>query len=161
MNEAATTPFDSEASYRAAIDVVLAGAQDEIRIFDQDLLQMQLESRERVARLVAFLTGGERRRLRIVVHDTGPIEQRMPRLIEMIRLHGHLIETRRTPDHLRHLADRWVLADGRHGTIRFHADHARGKLVTHMPDDIAPWWRRSEDLWGECEPCSPGATVGL
>ena len=53
----------------------------------------------------------------------------MPRLIALMRDYGTPVEVRATPEHLRHLADRWVLADGRSGTIRFHADHARGKCI--------------------------------
>ena len=161
ITTASNTPFDSEATYRASIDVVIAIAQNEIRIFDRDLQQMQIENPQRIAQLVAFLTGGKDRKLRLFLHETGLIEQRMPRLTEVLRNYGHLVETRRTPDNLRHLADCWVLADQCHGVIRFHADHARGKLVTQIPEEISPWWRRSEDLYEECELCFPGATVGL
>jgi hypothetical protein len=161
MNAALVCPFDSETTYRAAIDTTLAAARQEIRIFDRDLVQMGLGDRGRVALLTEFLAAGRDRRLRIVMHDIGPLEQRLPRLVDLIRRYGHLIETRRTPDHLRHLADRWLLADGAHGTIRFHADHARGKLVTNMPTEVEPWWRRFDDLWQESEACFPGATTGL
>jgi hypothetical protein len=161
VNTPLTHPFDSESAYRAAIDVTLAAARSEIRIFDRDLLQMGLGERDRIALLTEFLAGGRDRRLRIVVHDVTPLEQCLPRLIELMRWRGHLIETRRTPDHMRHLADCWVLADGSHATIRFHADHARGKLISNLPTEVEPWWRRFDDLWLECEMCTPGATTGL
>jgi hypothetical protein len=154
-------PFDSEAAYRAAIDTTLAAARHEIRIFDHDLLQMALGDKDRAAQIAAFLAGGKDHRLRIVLHDTGPLEQRLPRLIDLIRLYGHLAEVRRTPDHLRHLTDRWLLADGNHGVVRFHGDHARGKLLIAAPTEVAPWWRRFDDLCEESEICSPGATTGL
>lgn len=161
MTAALTHPIDSERAYRAAIDVTLAAARAEIRIFDRDLLQMELGERPRVALLADFLAGGRDRRLRIVVRDIVPLEQRLPRLIELMRLRGHMIETRRTPEHLQYLADCWLLADGMHGAIRFHVDHARGKLVTNVAAEIEPWWRRFEDLWQECERCTPGTTTGL
>jgi hypothetical protein len=161
MNEALVYSFESEAAYRAAIDTTLAAARKEIRIFDRDLLQMGLAERGRVRLLEAFLSAGRDRRLCIVLHDIEALEQQMPRLIDLIRLHRHLVEFRRTPDHLRHLADRYVLADEMHGAIRFHADHARGKLVTSLPTELAPWWRRFDDLWQESEVCSPGTTTGL
>jgi hypothetical protein len=161
MNAAFLGPIDSEAAYRAAIDSTLAVARLEIRIFDRDLVQMGLGDRDRIALLTEFLRAGRDRQLRIVMHEVEPIEQRLPRMLDLIRRYGHLIETRRTPDHLRHLADRCVLADAAHGAIRFHADHARGKLVTNMPNEIEPWWRRFDDLWHESEACSPGATTGL
>jgi hypothetical protein len=161
MNTPLTQPFDTEGAYRAAIDVTLASARRELCIFDRDLLRMGLGDRNRIALLTEFLAAGRDQRLRIVLHDFAPLESQLPRLIELMRLRSHLIETRRTPDHLRHLADCWVLADAAHGAIRFHADHARGKLVGNQPQEIEPWWRRFEELWHECEPCSPGTTTGL
>lgn len=161
MTAVLTHPIDSERAYRAAIDVTLAAARSEIRIFDRDLLQMGLGERDRVALLADFLAGSRDRRLHIVIHDIVPLEQRLPRLIELMRLRGHMIETRRTPDHLRHLADCWLLADSAHGAIRFHADHARGKLIANLATEIEPWWQRFDDLWQESERCAPGATTGL
>jgi len=161
VNAPLTHPFDTEAAYRAAIDVVLTAARSEIRIFDRDLLQMALGKRERVALLADFLAGGRDRRLCIVLHDIAPLERFLPRLIELMRLRGHMIETRKTPDNLRNLTDCWLLADGAHGAIRFHVDHPRGKLVTDLAPEIEPWWRRFDDLWQECEMCTPGATTGL
>jgi hypothetical protein len=161
MNAPLVCPFEGEAAYRAAIDATLKMAQREIRIFDRDLLRMGLGDRDRVALLAAFLSAGGGRTLKIVLHEIEPLEQQMPRLVDLIRLHGHLLEVRRTPDHLRHLADRCVLVDEMHGTIRFHADHARGKVVRDLPTEIEPLWRRFEDLWQESEVCSPGTTTGL
>lgn len=161
MNEALVCPFESEVAYRAAIDATIVAARSEIRIFDRDLLQMKLAERGRVGLLATFLSADGDRRLRVVLHDVEPLEQQMPRLIDLIRLHRHLVEFRRTPDHLRHLADRYVLADEMHGALRFHADHARGKMITNMPSELAPWWRRFDDLWQESEVCSPGTTTGL
>lgn len=153
--------IDSERSYLEAIDATLAVARNEIRIFDRNLARMAFGRPARAGRLREFLTGAPDRRLLIVVHEIDALEREMPGIVDLIRLYGHLIETRITPDHLRHLADCWVLADQMHGAIRFHADHARGKWVTAVPAEIAPWWRRAEDLWLESQPCFPGAATGL
>lgn len=153
--------IDSETSYLEAIDATLAVARREIRVFDGDLTRMALGTRSRTELLKEFLAGAPDRRLLIVVHDIAPLEREMPRIIDLIKVYGHMIETRITPEHLRHLTDCWVLADQAHGTIRFHADHARGKWVAGMPAEVAPWWRRADDLWLEAQPCFPGATTGL
>ena len=58
-------------------------------------------------------------------------------------------------DHLRHLADRFVLADAAHGAIRFHADHARGKRISADTREIHPYWQRFDDLWLESHVCTP------
>jgi hypothetical protein len=154
-------PFASEAAYRNAISTTLAVAQREIRIFDGDLAGMGLENREQIDLLTEFLSANRRRSLHIVVHDDDWLRRHAPRLINLLRLFGHAIAVRRTPEHLRHLTDRWVLADAAHATIRFHADQPRGKQVWNDEREVAPRWQRADDLWQESEPCSPAAVTGL
>lgn len=153
--------FESEADFRTAVDHTLATAQHEIRIFDSDLARMGLADSRHVAMISAFLGANRNRRIRIVLHDAEPLEARMPRLVALIRNNVHAIAVRRTPDHLRQLADCWLLADGVHGALRFHADHPRGKRITNSAAEIGPWWQRFDALWEESEPCSPGAVTGL
>jgi hypothetical protein len=160
MNEAIEL-FESEAGYRAAIDLTLAAARHEVRIFDGDLSRMGLEDSTHVAILGDFLAANRNRRIRIVLHDIDPLERRMPRLVTLLRDHLHAVAVRRTPEHLRHLSDSWLLADETHGAIRFHADHPRGKRISASAAEIRPWWQRFDALWEESGPCSPGAVTGL
>ncbi len=153
--------FDSEAGYRAAIACTLASAQREIRIFDRDLSHMGFDEIAQVELLNRFLSASTLCRLQVVVHDLAPLQSRLPRLLSLLRDHAHHVEVRQTPEHLRHLADCWVLTEQGNGTIRFHADHARGKLVTATPTETEPWWQRANDLWNESAPCTPWATAGL
>jgi hypothetical protein len=153
-------PFDSEAGYRAAIDATIQAACLELRLFDGDLERLALDEASRNALLLAFLADDQSRRLRMIVHDPTPLRTRHPRLLNLIRLHGHQIEIRQTPDHLRHLADRFVLADASHGVIRFHAEHARGKQVSADTREIHPYWQRFDDLWLESQVCTP-STAGI
>lgn len=160
MNEAIEL-FDSEAGYRAAIDRTLSAARREIRIFDRDLARMGLDDSSHVAALGSFLAASRNSRIRIVLHDTDVLERRMPRLVALMRDHAHAVAVRRTPEHLRHLTDCWLLADGEHAAVRFHADQPRGKCIAGSEAETHPWWRRFDDLWEESEPCSPGAVTGL
>jgi hypothetical protein len=153
-------PFDSEAGYRAAIDATIQSARRELRLFDGDLERMALDDAARSAMLLQFLSGDQTRRLHMVVHDPAPLRARHPRLLNLIRSHGHQIEIRQTPDHLRHLADRFVLADAAHGAIRFHADRPRGKRIGDDTKEIHPYWQRFDDLWLECQVCTP-STAGI
>lgn len=161
MSDATTSPFDSEAGYREAIDATLALACREIRVFDRDLARMALEAPARIALLERFLAGGTGRRLHVVLHDIEPLERRSPRLLALLRRFGHQMAVRRTPDHLRHLADCLVLADEAHGAIRFHADHAHGKRFADAGPAVQPYWQRFDDLWEASQPVSPGTTTGL
>jgi hypothetical protein len=160
MSESVVQAFDSEAGFRAGIDLTLAAACKELRVFDRDLGRMGLETPTRIAALTTFLASGHGR-LKMVLHDTSLLEQRSPRLVGLIRHYGHAIEVRRTPDHLRQVSDCWVLADQSCAAIRFHIDHPRGKLLMASPVDVRPWWDRFDELWEASEACSPGATTGL
>ena len=153
--------FDTEAGFRAAIDLTLATAQREIRVFDRDLAHTGLSDRMHAELLTNFLKGGRSRRLRIVLHDTDWIERNAPRLLSLLRLYSHAIEVRQTPEHLRELTDCWVLADEANGAIRHHADHPRGELVADSPADLQAWWQRFDDLWEASEPRTPGSVTGL
>lgn len=156
-----TTSFDSETDYRAAIALVITAARKEIRIFDRTLEPMGLELRSSVDRLRKFLVTNSHNRLRIIVHDVSPLQTRMPRLLALLRDQACQVDVRVTPEHLRRLADCWVLADMEAGTVRFHAEHARGKCAMAAPAEIKPWWQRADDLLNECESCTPWAVVGL
>lgn len=160
MNET-TELFDTETGYRAAIDRTLALAEREIRIFDRDLSRMGLDDAAHVAALGTFLAAGRNRRIRIVLHDTERLERRMPRLLALFRDHVHAVEVRRTPEHLRRVAECGLLADATHGAIRFHSEQPRGRSVVASEAEIRPWWLRFADLWEASEHCSPGAVTGL
>lgn len=154
-------PFDSESGYRAAIALTIASALREIRIFDHDLLNMAIEERARIELLTGFLAAGPDRHLQVILHDPAPLQSRLPRLLTLMRDHANQVKVRVTPEHLRTLADCWVIADQSSGTVRFHADQARGKRIMAMPKEISPWLQRANDLWLECEPRIPWATTGL
>jgi integrase len=156
-----SAPFDSEAGFRAAIALTLAGAQRELRIFDRNLALMGLDERAQAELLDRFLAAGRDRRLQIIVHDLTPLQSRLPRLLKLMRDYAQQLDVRVTPEHLRHLAECWLLADGSSGTIRFHGDHARGKVVAAIPTEIKRWWQRADDLAAESEACAPWAVAGL
>lgn len=161
MNERRITAIDSEAGFRQAIDDIIPLAEREIRIFSGDLTRIAPEEPARIAALEAFLAGDGQRRLRIVVHDREPIARQMPRFVDLATRRGHMIELRQSPDNLRNLADRFLLVDGSHGVVRFHADHPRGKQVLFDAKELGPWQQRFEDLWTASTPCPVTTPVGL
>ena len=160
MNPAYTL-LTSEAEYRQACDAVLARAEHEILIFDRDLRRLQLDHKLRLDSLVAFLTDDHLRRIRVVLHDPGPLNREAPRLMQLIARFAHLVEVRQSPDNLRHLADTHLLADDAHGVRRFHIDHPRSALVLDDPVYIHPWRERFEELWALSRPCLQINTTGL
>jgi hypothetical protein len=155
------TLLTSEAEYRQACDTVLARAERELLIFDHDLAAMQLDKKARVDLLIDFLQTDALRRVRIVLHDPGPIERDAPRLLRLIADFSHMIEARQSPDNLRHLADTHLLADGCHGVRRFHVDQPRSAIILHDRAYIHPWQQRFEELWQVSHPCLRLNMTGL
>jgi len=151
----------SEADYRQACDTILSRAEREILIFDRDLTALRLEDTTRLAVLKDFLQTDPMHRIRIVLHDPGPLERDAPRMMQLISRFSHVIYARRSPDNLRHLADTHLLADESHGVRRFHVDHPRSALILDDPDYINPWRQRFEELWELSHPCLTVNITGL
>jgi hypothetical protein len=151
----------SEAEYRRACDTVLGRAECELLIFDRDLRSLQLDHGTRLQSLSEFLAADRLRRIRIVLHDPGPLHRKTPRLMQLIARFSHLIDVRQSPDNLRHLADSHLLADDTHGVRRFHIEQPRSALVVDDPAYIHPWWQRFEELWELSHPCLQVNTTGL
>ena len=158
---AAYTLLTSEADYRAACDTILGLAEHQILIFDRDLVRLRLGERTRLEALAGFLGADSLRRIRVVLHDPGPLEHDMPRLMQLLARFSHSVDVRQSPDDMRHLADTHVLADEKHGVRRFHADQPRSALIVDDPAYIQPWQQRFDELWELSQPCLRFNTTGL
>ena len=155
------TPFQSEAEFRSALDSVIASATREIRIMDDKLERMMLDDKARAELLAQFLAASIKRRLYIVIHDPLYAETKCSRLRALIRRFPNAVEVRESSDALKHLADSFLIADETHGVIRFHRDHARGKILQNAGDEIRPWWQRFDELWRSGASCLSPTQSGL
>lgn len=153
--------FDTYEAYRQAVAMVVMQAQRELAIFDPDLRETGLESRSGADHLTRLLTMSRARQLRIVLHDPDHLERHCPRLIKLLQNYAHVASLRRSPEHLRNLTDCFVVADGRHAVIRFHADHARGKLLIAQDEQVGNWQRRFGELWETATVSSCITTLGI
>ena len=156
--------FDSEASYLAAIDFVLAQAKSSLQIFDADLVRMQLERPDRMALLTTFLCANVTPQLRIVIRDyqgASDMASRSPRLMELLERYSHLFTIRQAPENLLHLADCHVIADATHCARRFHIDFPRGALIAHDATQTLPWSQRFDELWELSQAWSGAARLTL
>ena len=156
-----TAPFDSEGSFRQAIDTVITAATQEIRVFDRNLTRIQLDQKDRAEAIERFLAGDHHRRLRIIVHDPEHCERYCPRLLAMLRRFSQAVEFRQSPSELRHLSECLLLADRTQAAVRFHSEHPRGKIILDAPEEVHPWWQRFADLWELSNPCLSSMRLGL
>lgn len=153
--------FDTYQGYRLALMEVVALAQTRIVVFDPDLSETELESLQGAAALARFLAARRGAQLQVVLHRSEHVERYCPRLLTLLRRHAHAIDMRRTPPDLRQITDCFAIADGRHGVIRFHADHPRGKLLLNCENEVADWQRRFDELRDLSTPTLAPTTLGL
>lgn len=156
-----SAPFESEAGFRQALDTVIAASVQEIRVFDQDLMRLALEQKDRAEAIGNFLAYDSNRRLRIVLHDPDYCQRYCPRLINLLRRFSQAVEFRQSPEELRHLAESYLLADRTQAAVRYHQGQARGKIILDAPEEVHPWWQRFEELWGLSAPCLSATRLGL
>ncbi len=153
--------FDTYQDYRQAVADLIALAQRELVIFDSDLGETGFESRARIESVTRFLNVHRDNSVRVVLHNPVRVERSCPRLMALLKLRGHSISFRQSPEDLRRLTDCFMAADRRHALIRFHADHARGKLLIEQPDDVGGRWKRFDALWEISSPSLSGTTLGI
>src|SRR3990170_782513 len=77
--------LDTRKEYREALERLTALAQCELRIFDADFSDLEINSPQKCELLRAFLLRGRNNRLYIAVHDTDYIRNYCPRLLNLLR----------------------------------------------------------------------------
>lgn len=155
------TRFDSMSDYQHAIDALMQTASRDLCVFDADLRVLDFGSRCRAEQLKAFLRSGRANRLRIVLHNTDYVERFCPRVINLLKQFSYCMEIRRTAPDLQQLKQCYVLADDGGGVLRFHTDHARGKIFLGLPDESRVWREHFEGLWEFAEPGFSATKLGL
>lgn len=143
-----------------AIDALIERVERRLRVFDIDLSWGSWSQATRAERLGAFL----RRRdalCEIVVHDTRFLERSCPRLIALLRHHGHAFSVLRTGPEARHAMDPLVIADDRHFLHRFHIDGARAAFAQDAPQAARPLVSRFEEIRATGEPGLTATVLGL
>jgi hypothetical protein len=153
--------FTSWTEYQAAADRVLALATRSIRIYDEDLAQLHLESDGRTDRLREFLAAGHPDSLRIALRNSSPLRQRQPLTMSILARFSHIAHAKQTAGQLAHLRDSMVIVDERHAVIRFDRDQPRSKLLEDDPDEVAPYLRRFNEIWDEGGDAVGPTTLGL
>lgn len=155
------TRVHSMSDYQRAIEALMHTASRDLCVFDADLRALDFGSRYRAEQLKAFLRSSRANRLRIVLHDTDYVERFCPRVINLLTQFSYCMEIRRTAPHLRQLKQCYVLADDGGGVVRFHTDHARGKIFLGLPAESKAWREHFEELWEFAEPGFSATKLGL
>lgn len=149
-----------EANYQQAIRQVIAHAERELLIFDQDLAKGDYASVAMFELLRDFLAKDRQNRLVMVLHDTSYFTQRCPRLFELLALYGHIMTVYETNDYAKVAKDSFVIADQKHYVRRFHIDQPRFRYAfDHV--EAAMLNKRFDELLAETSVTVSTTTLGL
>jgi sugar-specific transcriptional regulator TrmB len=151
----------SRGEYLEAVDQLLPMARREIRIFDPDLADLRLHIPERIAQLREFLVQGRHTRIYIALHKTEFVEQRAPRLMQLLGLFSANMVIQRTQGDATRVEDCFILVDELHVARRPVAAQPRGVVLTHDENEAARMRERFDHIWESSEPGVSAVTSGL
>jgi hypothetical protein len=154
------TPILGNAEYEAAIDTILQKASSRIRIFDQSLGK-EYNSSRRLGLLRDFLLASRRNSLQIVLHDIRTMDRNCPRILSLLRFHGHAISIHETHPTAKSVYDPFVVVDDRCFVHRFHFDEMRGRLGIDDPIGTHTFIERFAEIWEASSMAVSATTLGL
>jgi len=155
------TLLETKGDYERGFGRVLGLARRELRIFDPDLSELQLNSTERVETLSRFLRGGPNRRVLIALHDVDYVSRRCPRFMALLGIYSSSVFVYRTLGDAAKVQDCFALADGDHLVRRPVTAQPRGVLVINDPKECQPMRERFDEIWESSEPGVSANTTGL
>lgn len=135
-----------ERLYAEAINIILANAQHELLIFDQDLSHGDFASLEKYALIQQFLSKNITSRLTIILQSTTFFIEKCPRLFDLLALYGHKMIVHETSEAAKHAKDCFILADAQHYIKRIHIDQARFKYALNDEDSVEMLNTRFKEL---------------
>jgi len=136
-------------------------ARRELRVFDPDLSELDMNSEERIEALTRFLRESRARRIYIALHNVEHVTKRCPRLIRLLGSYTAGMFIYRTQGDAAKVQDCFALADGEHLVRRPVTTQPRGVLVLNDPKECQPMRERFDEIWESSEPAVSAATTGL
>ena len=140
---------------------ILRLASKSLRIFDDDLEKLKLETAGNAEILRQFLASSTQHVAQILVKNAEPLRRNSPRLMALLANHPLNLNVLVCPAHLESLNDSMVIADDQHALIRFHKDNVRSKAITDTPEECAPYANRFYEILREGGEQLSATTLGL
>ncbi|MBW8328901.1 MAG: hypothetical protein K0M48_07065, partial [Thiobacillus sp.] len=151
--------LETPAEFRAAFDTLLAGTHRQLRLYDRDLDLFDLDHAPRHAALRALCVAGGGRRIELLLDDISRVARSHPRLMQLVRDFGHVLEIRQADPDAPRPEQAFVLAD-RHGVVlradkaavhgTLHPDDARDAVLLHQ--EFKGMWQRAPGSHGAPTP---------
>ena len=153
--------FSTRREYREAFERVVELAQRELRIFDADFSDLEINSPQKTELLRAFLLRGRTNRLYIAVHDTDYIRHYCPRLLDLLRQFSDRMFIHQTQGEAARAQDCFVLADCLHVLRRPVRAQPRGTLKISDEHEGQGMQLRFCEIWDSAFPAISATTAGL
>jgi hypothetical protein len=153
--------LQTRSDYPEAFERLFGLARRELRIFDPDLSELEMNSASRVQTLTRFLRGSRTRRIYIALHDVAHVTKHCPRLIALLGSYTSAILIFQTHGDAAKVQDCFVLADGDHLVRRPVRTQPRGVLVLNDPKECQPMRERFDEIWESSLPGVSAITTGL
>jgi len=147
--------------YRDAFERLIGLAQRELRIFDADFSDLEINSPREYELLRAFLLRGRNNRLYIALHDTDHIRNYCPRLLELLRQFSDRMFIHQTQGEAARVQDCFLLADRLHFVRRPVRAQPRGTLRLNDEQESQGMHLRFAEIWDSSFPAVTATTAGL
>jgi len=153
--------FETPAEFRAAFDALQAGTHRQLRLYDHDLSLFDLDHAARHTALRALCVAGGGRRIELLLDDISRVARDHPRLMQLVRDFGHVLEVRQADPGAPRPDAAFVLAD-RHGVL-LRADKAAAQGTLHLDDarDAVLLNQNFEGMWQRSPARVTATTLGL
>jgi hypothetical protein len=155
------TLLQARSDYLQGFGRLLGLVRRELRIFDPDLSELEINSADRVAALARFLRAGPNHRVYVALHSVDYVSRRCPRFIELLGIHASSIFIYQTIGDAAKVQDCFVLADGEHLVRRPVTSQPRGVLVIADPRECQPMRERFDEIWESSIAAVSANTTGL
>ncbi len=153
--------FDTPSTCRAAFDVLLAGTHRQLRLYDHDLELWELDETPRHAALRAFCVAGGGRRIECLLDDIHRVAREHPRLMQLVRDFGHVIEIRQADADAPRPDQAFALGDSRGVLLRADKSATHGTLHPDDPGRAAALQQTFENMWQRAQAQVSSTTLGL
>jgi hypothetical protein len=153
--------YETPGEYRQAFDRLLTGTRRHLRIYDQDLLELALDTPQRIEALRQLCLSGSFPRIEILLRDWSAVRDRQPRLMALLQQFSHAMEIRQEEQISEPAMESFVTGDDRLALVRPHRDGWRSLLHLDDPLSARAHIQNFDQLWQRSEGPLASRPLGL
>ncbi|MDP3584592.1 MAG: hypothetical protein Q8R61_05675 [Thiobacillus sp.] len=153
--------FETPSEFRSAFDALLAGTHRQLRVYDRNLDLFEIDDAPRHASLRALCVAGGGRRIELLLDDISHVARSHPRLMQLLRDFGHVLEIRQADPDAPRPDQAFALAEPH--SVLLRADKAAVHGTLHLEDarDAVLLHQQFEGMWQRSPAGVSATTLGL